>query len=318
MGIRYVGRLRSFLRTPRTIQRYQRAVGQFAVWARTKGIRVRTAAEADAALQLYFDQLFDEGSGRGRSVAAAVLSGVQVAQPAWRGQLHGAQESLAGWAKKVPTESYPPLVHHLAVACAVWLAHQGRWRAGAAVLVAFEGLLRVTEMASMNVGDVLLPEDSRVGDGDVKGATLCLPRTKTGRNQSVDITNSSAVQCLRLLMRGRSKGRPLVGLSGLQLLRAVKDACAGLGLGGAYVWHSLRHGKATSLRLQGVPVAEIQLLGRWRDSKSVLIYMQTLKARLLQQRIPRVLGAAARKMALDPWRWFSAAMRTAAKRAGTA
>jgi hypothetical protein len=180
MGIRYVGRLRSFLRTPRTIQRYQRAVGQFAVWARTKGIRVRTAAEADAALQLYFDQLFDEGSGRGRSVAAAVLSGVQVAQPAWRGQLHGAQESLAGWAKKVPTESYPPLVHHLAVACAVWLAHQGRWRAGAAVLVAFEGLLRVTEMASMNVGDVLLPEDSRVGDGDVKGATLCLPRTKTG------------------------------------------------------------------------------------------------------------------------------------------
>ena len=80
-----------------------------------------------------------------------------------------------------------------------------------------------------------------------------------------------------------------------QLVRKVfKAVILKLDLPSSFVPHSLRHGGATRMHLQGFSVEDIMLRGRWAASKSARIYIQTGKALLLDLRVsPEKLVTAA-------------------------
>lgn len=61
--------------------------------------------------------------------------------------------------------------------------------------------------------------------------------------------------------------------------------------------HSLRHGGATRLHLQGVPLEDIMLRGRWAASKSARTYIQSSRAVLMAQKTPKALAATAAALA---------------------
>jgi hypothetical protein len=61
---------------------------------------------------------------------------------------------------------------------------------------------------------------------------------------------------------------------------------AALGLSQKFVPHSLRHGGATELDLQGVSVEDIMKFGRWEASKNARRYIQSGKALMLAADVP--------------------------------
>ena len=75
--------------------------------------------------------------------------------------------------------------------------------------------------------------------------------------------------------------------------KEFKRACSELGLSSKYVPHSLRHGGATRLHLQGVRVEDIMVRGRWASSKSGRTYIQSSRAVLMALTPPRAVTRAA-------------------------
>jgi integrase len=308
--LRYVSKLRAAVRGAGTQERYKQAVDDFWRWCRRQGLRRLRAVEADAAVQMYADAVFAALGGKGRSKVVATLCGLLAARPDLRDKLPGTREALRGWARLRPSKSRPPMGRHLAVAVAVALAAKGEWEAGAAVLIAFEGLLRKGEVLGLRREDVAFPEDARLAEG--KETVLRFPFAKGGKEQSVLLQPGPAVTLLRLVVAKAGERDRLFTLTDGRLLSVFKTACAELGLSADYVFHSLRHGRCTELFRQGVPIPTIKLLGRWKSTRACETYVQANRGLLLSRAVPPRLGQLAKRMALNPLRWFRWAMQRAA------
>ena len=63
-------------------------------------------------------------------------------------------------------------------------------------------------------------------------------------------------------------------------------AASSLGVRTHFVPHSARHGGATRDFLAGVAIDDIRFRGRWKNSKSVLRYVQTWRALITAQKVP--------------------------------
>ena len=153
-----------------------------------------------------------------------------------------------------------------------------------AVLVAFYGYLRSSEVVGLLVRDVsFLPGGAR--------AILRLRDTKTGRDQAVTLDNGDVVRLLRRRVDSMGSSRlddPLFGFtSTAQWQSAFRAAVHAAGLHALpYVPHSLRHGGATRDFLKGLAVARIVQRGRWRRVESAMHYIQNGPALLQLQDLP--------------------------------
>jgi hypothetical protein len=109
---------------------------------------------------------------------------------------------------------------------------------------------------------------------------------------------------LCLLLADTRRGRFVFPFSAQTLRSRFHQVCAELGLSEQYVPHSLRHGGATRLHLQGVSMEDILLRGRWASTKSARRYVQAGRAQLMAMAVPADLAAAARVLAADiPSAW---------------
>jgi integrase len=164
------------------------------------------------------------------------------------------------------------------------------------MLVAFDCYLRVGELTRIRLRDVVMPRDSRMGQA-YQAMAVCLPKTKTGRNQSVNIQRPEVAEVLcawvRKLPSSGSDANPLVfPFSPDCLRRLMRAACERLGLGGsAYVPHSLRHGGATADFFLTGSVEHVQFRGRWKSLESVRTYVQTARALLAALHVPEELNS---------------------------
>src|SRR5690348_13939802 len=106
--------------------------------------------------------------------------------------------ALRGRQRLAPGASYPPLTWHLACRIALQLVLQGNRPAAVAVLLSFDGYLRISECVGLDVTDVALPHDARLGGTAVQQtwAALRLRSTKTGPNQWVQLTRPEVTQLL--------------------------------------------------------------------------------------------------------------------------
>lgn len=255
-----------------------------------------TVEELDEVLADYFHVMFEEKEGKGKQKARDTLYGVEMYLPRVKGQLLIAGRCVNRWAKLQVTESYPPLTWDLAALIGVHLANQGRWRDGVAVVLAFDCLLRCGELTSLRRDDVAFPQDRRMGF-EYKITTLKIRVAKTGRNQSVTVANPEVVALLRQLIGQTAPGALLFPGGSTRFRKVFKRACSDLGLSSKYVPHSLRHGCATRLHLQGVRVEDIMVRGRWASSKSARTYIQSSRAVLMAMQPPRAVADAAAAVA---------------------
>lgn len=152
----------------------------------------------------------------------------------------------------------------------------GEFAFALAVLVAWECYLRVSEVARLRVVDVVF---------EGPNAVLVLVKTKTGKRklQLAVVRDRRVVRLLRIWTAGRNRADSLFGMSKFRLRTRLKqylsywrlEACE-------FVFHSIRHGRATQDAADGVEVKTIMNRGRWKALKSVENYLQQGRAIMIK------------------------------------
>lgn len=282
---------------PATLSKYRRGVNLFVDWCDENGREVITYDDMDDALTDYFHDLFEQGDGSGKGLAAQTFYGVLKLMPRAAHKLPTAYASLQGWLKLKPSQSYPPITWELAVLVAVQMTRTGKLRYGIATLLAFDCFLRVGELVNLRKQDVADSGDSRLGQV-YRGLALRLRQTKTGPNQWVEVEHADVKKLVRLVINSTDKpSDKLFPFTANQFRQTFKRACSQLGLNAGYVPHSLRHGGATRWHLLGKPLEDILMRGRWASTKSARRYVQAGRAMLLTTSVPEVLAGYGQSLA---------------------
>jgi integrase len=183
---------------PSTQQRYNRSVDAFLEWVNDEGEDAFNVDELDELLLDYIHHLYEDG--RGRTVASTTIYGILLRMPQLKYQLHASHQAIRAWNRLTPDKSYPPLTWELAVVIAVQMARAGYHRYGIGVLIAFDGLLRVSELCNIMISDIADDGDDRIGM-EHKGMLLHLRSTKTGKHQWVQLRDPSVIRLVRWLLR---------------------------------------------------------------------------------------------------------------------
>ena len=294
----------------RTYDRYIKAVRDFVTYARSEGLPLAVWQDLDCAVVEYFDNMYIDKEGRGRSQAESTLYGLHFLLPECKRATPFAQRALRGWKKLVPPNPHPPLTWELTCCVALQMAKVQGWEFGVACLLAFDSYLRVGELAGLKLKDVAVPNDARLGAA-FTGVALRLGAerpTKTGSNQYVAVRNQVVAALLARLVAARRRRRRLFSFSAASFRRSFSDAVDALGLSPRYVPHSLRHGGATHDFLLGVSLEEILHRGRWASNRSARHYIQSGRALLLSMEVPSRLVAVARILAGNLLRAFTLLM----------
>ena len=148
-------------------------------------------------------------------------------------------------------------------------------RDAALLAVASDGLLRVSEVAALDVGDVQAEADGSgrlfVGesktDQEGRGAVLYLGALTVSRvNAWLAAAGHQDGPLFRRVRRGgRVEGDPGRRLSVNAIRRIIRSRAAAVGIEGRVSGHSLRVGGAQSLAAGGASLVEMQTAGRWQS-----------------------------------------------------
>lgn len=281
---------------PATLKKYNTAVNLFLSSCLTLREDPSTPSDLDQVLHSFITDLYL--SGGSKSTASDLLYGLLRLLPELKGRLPLSTLALKGWSRLNPAVSYPPLTWDLCCLIAFRLAAGRQWSLAVATLLAFDCLLRVSELVGLRVGDVADSGDPRIGTR-FSGMALRLRHTKTGPNQWVIVRSPAVVSLLRTLLRESSASPEtlLFPVTSDVFRRRFKKACSQLCLSDGYVPHSLRHGGATALFIAGEGVEDIMLRGRWTSNKSARRYIQAGPSLLLQQRVPPTAASLAADVA---------------------
>jgi integrase len=285
-----------------TRRKYLAAVRPFIDFcvARGRDFDSLTPAVIDDHLCGFLHSEYLRRRGTGKSFAQQLFFGLLFLYPFLRTHLTLSYQALRGWSKLAPTVSYPPLSWECACAVAVCMVRRGRFPSAVAVLLAHSSFLRISEVVGLRVCDVAVANDARL-PAHFQGVALRLMRTKTGNNQWATVLEKPVQDLVALWLEGARVAafsrRSLLGLSADVLRRHFRDACDTLGLDSRFVFHSLRHGRATHEHLAGRRVEDVMILGRWASLKSARIYIQSGAALALTATVPRRVAAVGRVFA---------------------
>ena len=281
-------------------KRYIPAVRDFVAFVADYGDSVDSAAECEYWLAFYMHTSYVTGLAA-KSRCNMALYGIEFFMPEAR-PLKLPRACMRGWDKLVPPTPYAPmpldLVHAVAVTCAL----AGAVAVGIAILLSFDCLLRISEVAALRVGDIV---DHRAQADPVgRGVAVYLRSTKTGRRQAVMIEDpalaSLLVEWQSAVARADPAGPLFPSVAVLRdtpgrALRALDDGSwetRGL----RFVWHSLRHGGASRAFLRGgaVVLPDLLVRGRWAVEASGRHYIQSGRQLLLSLALPAEISTLAR------------------------
>lgn len=283
-----------------TSTRYLQAVNRFFVWLSDLGEDPSSLSELDELLCEFIHHLWSSSPSGSPQAALSVRYGLQLRWPQIKKRgLPLSDLAIKGWQRLRPSEPRLPISWPVAVLIACRLAHHGLLRASVGVLLAFECYLRAGELLGLRRCDVVLPGDSGLEDDVLPFVRL--RRTKTGAEQSVSVRDPAVIRLLAVLCRHTADDDLLFPFSQRWLRTWFQFCLQQLQLHGDFGLHSLRHGGATRDYMRGAPVEEILFRGRWASTKTTRRYVQCTRARLLDQRLPRVLASAAKAAAKDPF-----------------
>jgi integrase len=296
-----------------TYSKYKSAVIQFVEWAVENGEDPQDEDQLDGCLHEYIQWLYDDGGSR--SLASNAIAGLGFFIPRLRNFLPIARLALRGWTRLEPVRSHPPLTWELTCLLAGHLSEKSPRlaRLGIGIILGFDCLLRVSELVNLRTGDVAFIGDERIGvmeskeplppgglPGRKKSALVFVRKSKTGKNQWVELHSPEIIQLLRGLVGVTKAGDLLFPYSASVVRGELKAACAFFGLTAGYVPHSLRHGGASWYRrFGGMSVEDVAERGRWASCKSARIYINAGIALLAATKVPselHLLGVSVAKL----------------------
>ena len=226
----------------------------------------------DLLFNRYVHQRFKRFGGLQRTYVQHAYSALITERPELKGFLLRSAKALASWKKVVPSKQYPPLPYEILLVFAWEAQRQGKFAVMVAFLVAWGAYLRVSEVCALRWEDVvfglktsvvLAIQDSKGGRGDTQNAILY--GAKVGR-------------LLKRWMESRPRYRPrdsVFRLSSTQLNAFISVCVAKYGLKDCgFVFHSVRHGKASFDLGRKLSVETIVVRGRWGSVKSARRYFQ--------------------------------------------
>jgi integrase len=311
-------RVRHFLTTSAfassTVTAYLAAVIRYRSYCPHQG-RHSSLSQLDQCVEDYICDLFLFYLGRNRQLAVNTVYGLYMQQPVLRDRLKGSEGLLRGWQRAAPSVQHPPLTWPITVAIARTMAANGYSECAVATLVAFDGLLRVGELVSVRVSDVSLPHDSRRGSASKAARTsfpsssssshpslrrsssafIRLGHTKTGTNQTAEISNPDIISLLQRYISGlRTTSSHLFDLPSstpADYYRSVlRSACHALDMSEFnFTPHSLRHGGATHAHMHmGETIEHVLYRGRWQSNSSARTYLQQGAAALITTQLSQL------------------------------
>lgn len=242
--------------------------------------RLGGSAPTDHGLAEYLSEL--HGEGRAPSSIALVVSAVK-----FRARLQGVSSpvgpvtirALAGIRRAGKTRGQGQVqgVGFAAADAAAAVAGSDSedlpgLRDAALIAVASDGLLRVSEIASIQIADVEQAEDGsgrltiRSSKTDQEGAGQVLYLGESTIRRVTAWTGAAGITSGPLFVRVRKNGRiGTKALSVVSIRRIIRTRCQAAGVDGRVSGHSLRVGGAQSLAAGGASVVEMQQAGRWQS-----------------------------------------------------
>ena len=260
---------------PTTLKAYKSALASFLAWLQEEGVvSLEDFTSLDNFLLRYFEHLAKLQDGRGRQLGVNTRAAVLLFLPNARWALNNSLRALKGWARLRPSRQRPPLPSELVILLIDYFRKLHSPEAEWVVRACFEGYLRLSEALGAKVDDFELSS---------KDGILALPKSKTGINQSIIIYKGEWLRLTKQLIRSKPKGSTLVDLRPDKFRQAFHSALLELGAAdGRFTPHSLRHGGATWDYLQGSPIADIIVRGRWTQAKTASRYIQQGRAALVK------------------------------------
>jgi integrase len=251
----------------------------------------------DKLVSDWIDALYRAGGSF--DYAAQCVHGLAFHQPSLRLHLPVSRMFLRGWSHVRRSQSHPPITFEMTVLFASTMASWGFHAESVGALLAFDCFLRVGELTSIQLSDIVLPHDPRTGAAHTEMA-LRLPATKTGLNQWVTIKDKRIGRILTHFIHKQRELQPnsrVFPFSPGQFNRLIHRVAAALGLSSIpYVAHSFRHGGATCAFLSGAAIDSVIFRGRWRQPESARRYIQTGRALLITLSIPFELNRSGRRI----------------------
>ena len=271
------GSLRELSIKPATLQKYKLAVGYFYLWLVEACLE--TPAElsgVDPLLAQFFEHLWESGQSVG--TAGTTLSGLQWLVPALRRRLPEGWRLLTVWQRnELPTRSMPA-DRFLAEALAGWCSHHGDLGAAAAFLLQFDQLLRPAEAAK-----TLLSACTVLHNGTAVMVELGWTKGAHRKKVVEEVTTTwlPLVGLLRHLLQTRGPQECLVPGGTRRLAHYFHKVMSFTGLAGkGYTPYSLRRGGATECWLRTGDLRLTQQMGRWADSRTARLYVDSAALQL--------------------------------------
>jgi integrase len=245
--------------------------------------------------------------GRGAYIGSCVFGAIKVLSPRAFDHLVDARAVLSDW-NAAPASHWPPLPLPIVLLFAYHQLETGASDVALAFIIAFFGLLRVSEVSALTVADVIFNDDRRFWG--LQYTLLILQHTKTGDDKSAELRQAWVWPLLRSwVLRKRSQGGESARLfpSPAELRAALAKSVSHFHLEACgFVMHSFRAGGALYLINLEVAIDEVLRRGRWRRPESARPYIQRLRALGAYSAIgPRLLAAGA-QLASAPSIFFTA------------
>lgn len=279
--------LRESTVAPSTLDSYEIGVNAFLHFCSAHKLIGSSVQEIDYYLNRYMESLYQNKIPNGKQIAADTLFGIIRRYPHTKLSFPLSRQSLKGFQKLIPSISHTPLTYYTCIAMASVLSKSGYLDRAVALLLMFHCYLRISEMINLYISDIALPTENRFGSNNII-SELRIAKAKTGRNQSVSITDSHIHILLQTIIGNRLPTERLFLFSQSVFSRSFHSSIRVLGISeNIFVPHSCRHGGATYDHIKGMSIEQILLRGRWKSNDSARTYIQSLRAVTLTTVIPQ-------------------------------
>ena len=193
-----------------------------------------------------------------------------------RRRFPAASMTVEGWKAGLDIKQAPPMSSVVTYAHVALLTAAARLQEAVAVLLCFTGVMRISEVLSLLMGDVLLPDQHQMGQ-------YVVILLRFGKRNAPDATR--IVVGLPLVVRwitlykntvcaGRKSDEKFCSISYSTFRKWFRRASEALGFEGTFFTsHSMRRGGATELVRAGVPVLDTMQYGRWASYSSFRVYV---------------------------------------------
>ena len=271
-------RLRDYSVTPKTKERYSKAVAQILPFLESQP----DLSDMDWLVCEWIEAQWARGTAI--SDIADALSGLHFFWPEIRGSLRHSWRLFRNWRRIESPQRAPPMTPLLARAIVGRAIVLGHLEFAALILLGFHCLLRTGELVVIQYQD--LEFSNQCGVLSLQSSKSGL---RTGSQEAVAIRDRLTLQVLATLVAVRhpSRGHKLWPHSAQSFRDALREHLKFFKIEHLNLKpYSLRRGGATYLLQAGLPLEAILVKGRWRSVAVARLYLEDGLAQLPSLRIP--------------------------------